>query len=54
MIHFVYIYSSTQTAYSLRKTRITKITEKYQNRANHLDELFQNIFFLSTNSTISI
>ncbi|CAF0816396.1 unnamed protein product [Rotaria sp. Silwood1] len=39
---------SSQTAYSLRKTRITKIIEKYQNRTDNLDEFFQKIFFLST------
>jgi hypothetical protein len=39
---------STPTAYSIRKNRITKIIEKYRNRANNLDEFFQNIFFLST------
>ncbi|CAF4372099.1 unnamed protein product, partial [Rotaria sp. Silwood2] len=42
---------SSQTAYSLRKTRITKIIEKYQNRTDNLDEFFQNIFFLSTPTT---
>ncbi|CAF0840966.1 unnamed protein product [Rotaria sordida] len=42
---------SSQTAYSLRKTRITKIIEKYQNRTDNLDEFFQNIFFLSTTTT---
>ncbi|CAF2041102.1 unnamed protein product [Rotaria magnacalcarata] len=39
---------SSQTAYSLRKTRITKIIEKYQNRTDNSEEFFQNIFFLST------
>jgi hypothetical protein len=42
-----YLFSS-QTAYSVRKTRITKIIDKYQNRTNNLDEFFQNIFFSST------
>lgn len=40
---------SSQTAYSVRKNRITKIIDKYHNRTNdHLDEFFQNIFFSST------
>ncbi|CAF4973987.1 unnamed protein product [Rotaria sp. Silwood1] len=40
---------NSQTAYSIRKKRITKIIDKYQNRTNHnLDEFFQNIFFSST------
>ncbi|CAF3528801.1 unnamed protein product [Adineta steineri] len=42
---------SSQTAYSVRKTRITKIIEKYQNQTNNLDEFFQNLFFLSTTTT---
>jgi len=44
----LFFFPSTQTAYSIRKTRITKIVEKYQNRSNNLDEFFQNTFFLST------
>ncbi|CAF0784608.1 unnamed protein product [Adineta ricciae] len=42
---------SSQTTYLLRKTRISKIIEKYQHQINHLDEFFQNIFFLSTNKS---
>jgi hypothetical protein len=45
---FLDVFPSTPTAYSVRKTRIAKIIEKYQNPGNHLDEFFQNIFFLST------
>ncbi|CAF1392585.1 unnamed protein product, partial [Rotaria sordida] len=42
-------FFSSQTAYSVRKKRITKIIDKYQNRTNHnLDEFFQNIFVSST------
>jgi hypothetical protein len=40
---------TSQTAYSVRKARITKIIDKYQNRTNNnLDEFFQNISFSST------
>ena len=43
---------SSQTAYSVRKTRITKIIEKYQHRTNNLDEFFQNMFFLPTTPSV--
>ena len=39
---------SSQTAYSLRKSRISKIIAKYQHRSNHLDEFFRDIFFSSS------
>lgn len=43
--NFIFLFSS-QTAYSLRKTRLTKIIEKYHHRTNdHLDEFFRTIFF---------
>ncbi|UJR09856.1 hypothetical protein I4U23_014078 [Adineta vaga] len=39
----------SQTAYSIRKNRLTKIIDKYQNRTHqHLDDFFQNIFFSSS------
>jgi len=44
---------SSQTAYSLRKSRITKIIEKYQHRSHQLDEYFEQIFFSTrTASTV--
>ena len=42
------LLSSSQTAYSLRKSRISKIIAKYLHRSNHLDEFFQHIFFSSS------
>ncbi|CAF1075055.1 unnamed protein product [Adineta steineri] len=42
----------SQTAYSVRKNKITRIIDKYQNRINNnLDEFFQNIFFSSSSTT---
>ncbi|CAF0874456.1 unnamed protein product [Adineta ricciae] len=38
----------SQTAYSVRKNRITRIIDRYQNRTRqNLDDFFQNIFFSS-------
>jgi hypothetical protein len=49
------ILFSSQTAYSVRKNRLTKLIEKYQNRTNHnLDEFFQTIFFSSPSKQPSI
>ena len=39
--------SSSQTAYSLRKNRITRIIDKYQHPSDSLDDFFQSIFFSS-------
>jgi hypothetical protein len=51
----LFSFSSSQTAYSVRKNRITKIIDKYHNRTNdNLDEFFQNIFFSSTTKQQSI
>lgn len=44
---------SSQTAYSLRKTRISKIIEKYKNQTNQLDEFFEKIFFSSIENPLN-
>lgn len=56
---FILIFSSincfsSQTAYSLRKSRIARIIDKYQQRSDHLDEYFHEIFLLSNVRTTTV
>jgi len=44
---------SNQTAYSLRKSRLTKLIDKHRYPSSNFDEFLSNIFFSTTLSDIS-